>query len=414
MAKQDLNNKSVIRLHVADPTATVPAGIAGNGTVMLGGVKAKLHAMFAPRERKGALLVEIGSNVEGWMDSHRNDCPNPEAQKQIPIADAIAKMNEIKSHFGDVKPANIVGKWEASIVLGGKFPSILLVRKMNYAVIAVSSEANGKWAVSAARDKRWFKGAEAVEKQGFASMESAIAEGMTMVDSVIASACVAQNKVRRAAEDPAYAAKIAAKREAKGKGDVPATIGIAEAKAIAKDKAKLAALKTTLGGKIGAVIGTQRKIIKPHPNAGFVGKVIGAATHTLDGKPYAVLTLTKGEEVYTVPAKQTRKPKAAKPKAEGETAIETKTKGGKGGKGKGKGEKTAAPAEKKTDGRKAAGRERKIKNMMAKSGITRAQAEALLGTGGAKLKGSGKGSGKGGKAPASAPTVAMVDQSAGF
>jgi hypothetical protein len=402
MAKRNAD-KGVIRLRVADPTATIPAGIFGNGNALIGGVKGRIHAMFAPREKKGILAIEVGDSVEGWMSANRNDAPNAENAKAIPLNVALDKMNDIKAHFSDVAPSNVVGRWEASIVLGGKFPSILLVRRMNYATIAISSESDGTWSAACARDKRWFSGAENTEKKGFAAMQTAIGEGMAMVEGVIATACVQQATQRRGAVDPAYAAKVAAKRAAKGQS-VPASIGIAEAKALAKNKAALDALKVKLGGKIGAVVGTQRAIIGDHPAAGFVGKVIGGRTVQVNGKNVTYLTLTKGETVHEVLAKQTRKPKEKKPKAEGGSEAAAVVKAERKPK--------ATKAETRAKALERA-RQKRIENIIAATGVSVEQATKILSM--TEKRGRGPAKPKASAASTVVPVASpVIDQSAGF
>ncbi len=303
------------KLTVVGGTATTPAAIMGNGAVGVDSGRGRLHVLFVPPERLGAMVLESpDGSVTMWKGAHRSDAPNGDEVKDVAVTAAVELLTQYRTKIAAAPPSSIVGRWTGEVVFGpAGLPTILLVRKMNYATIVVASEGDGKWSVAARRDPKWYAGKENIEKKGFASMDGAISEGLSMVDKVIADACMASAKSRRAALDPEYAGSVAARRKAKGKGDGRASLSLAEQRAEASALRKAGELKIKIGSaKAASLIGTQRRItLKTSPNKGFAGKVTDAKQRTVEGKKVWYVTLTKGAESHTVALGGTRPPSTA-------------------------------------------------------------------------------------------------------
>ena len=170
------------------PYEAVPASVAHGELV---------DVAFAPDDQFAHLR---GAGVGG-------DAPlRPEAP--IDPADAVKLVKVEQKAVPKAGPTTLRGRWTGTLSCDGGKPVVELRRKLaTYGTLTVTSHLDAGWAWSFERSEKWFSDEGATTGEGYPTLSAAIEAGVLGAMALVREACSFRDTRRRAAHDPAYAAK---------------------------------------------------------------------------------------------------------------------------------------------------------------------------------------------------------------
>jgi len=126
----------------------------------------------------------------------------------ITAREAVALIKAEQKNVPKSGPTTLRGRWTGTLSCEDGQPRVELRRKLvTYGTLTVSSHMGSGWSWSFERSDKWFSDDGVSSGEGFATLSAAIEGGVLGAMSLVREACSFRDTRRRAAHDPAYAAK---------------------------------------------------------------------------------------------------------------------------------------------------------------------------------------------------------------